>query len=102
MFCGTPRGYGNWSYELYLKAQGDKEWESFQYTTLQGGMVSKQELEQAQLDLDVRTFRQEFEGTFENYAGSVYYNFHPVDNVVDRKIDWTKPLHIGMDLTWTQ
>ena len=97
LFCGTPRGYGNWSYELYLKAQGDKEWESFQYTTLQGGMVSKQELEQAQLDLDVRTFRQEFEGTFENYAGSVYYNFHPVDNVVDRKIDWTKPLHIGMD-----
>ena len=97
LFCGTPRGYGNWSYELYLKAQSDKEWDSFQYTTLQGGMVSQKELEQAQLDLDVRTFRQEFEGTFENYAGSVYYNFHPVDNVVDRKIDWTKPLHIGMD-----
>ena len=60
-------------------------------------MVSKQELEQAQLDLEVRTFRQEFEGTFENYAGSVYYNFHPVENVVDRKIEWSKPLHIGMD-----
>ena len=97
LFCGTPRGYGNWSYELYLKAQGDKEWESFQYTTLQGGMVSKKELEQAQLDLDVRTFRQEFEGTFENYAGSVYYNFHPVESVIERKIDWSKPLHLGMD-----
>ena len=44
--------------------------ESFQYTTLQGGMVSKRELEQAKLDLDQRTFRQEFEGTFENYAGA--------------------------------
>ena len=97
LFCGTPRGYGNWSYELYLKAQGDKEWDSFQYTTLQGGMVSKKELEQAQLDLDVRTFRQEFEGTFENYAGSVYYNFHPVESVIERKIDWSKPLHLGMD-----
>ena len=97
LFCGTPRGYGNWSYELYLKAQGDKEWESFQYTTLQGGMVSQKELEQAQLDLDVRTFRQEFEGTFENYAGSVYYNFHPVESVIERKIDWSKPLHLGMD-----
>jgi hypothetical protein len=97
LMCGTPRGFGNWSYEMYLKGKDDKEWESFQFTTLQGGMVSKQELEQAKLDLDVRTFRQEFEGTFENYAGSVYYNFHPVESVIERKIDWSKPLHIGMD-----
>tara|TARA_R100001082_G_scaffold62271_1_gene34867 strand:- start:1627 stop:2799 length:1173 start_codon:yes stop_codon:yes gene_type:complete len=97
LFCGTPRGYGNWSYELYLKGKQDEEWESFQFTTLQGGMVDKSELEQAKTDLDQRTFRQEFEGTFENYAGTVYYNFHPVENVVEKKIDWTKPLHIGMD-----
>ena len=97
LFCGTPRGYGNWSYELYLKGKQDKEWDSFQYTTLQGGMVNKKELEQARTDLDQRTFRQEFEGTFENYAGTVYYNFHPVENVNNKKIDWEKPLHIGMD-----
>ena len=97
LFTGTPRGYGNWSYEMYLKGKQDEEWESFQFTTLQGGMVDKQELEQARLDLDVRTFRQEFEGTFENYAGSVYYNFHPVESVNDKQIDWKKPLHIGMD-----
>ncbi len=95
--CGTPRGYGNWSYEMFLKGKQDKEWDSFQYTTLDGGMVTKQEIEQAKSDLDQRTFRQEFEGTFENYSGAIYYNFHPVDSVVDRQIDWTKPLHIGMD-----
>jgi hypothetical protein len=60
-------------------------------------MVTPEEIEQAKQDIDIRTFRQEFEGTFENYAGSVYYNFHPVDNVVKRQIDWEKPLHIGMD-----
>jgi len=97
LFTGTPRGYGNWSYEMYLKGKQDEEWESFQFTTLDGGMVNKQELEQARLDLDVRTFRQEFEGTFENYAGAVYYNFHPVESVNDKQIDWKKPLHIGMD-----
>ena len=97
LFTGTPRGYGNWSYEMYLKGKQDEEWESFQFTTLQGGMVDKRELEQARLDLDVRTFRQEFEGTFENYAGAVYYNFHPVESVNDKQIDWKKPLHIGMD-----
>jgi len=98
LMCGSPKGYGNWSYRMYLKGQeGDKEWDSFQFTTLQGGMVSKAEIEQAKQDIDIRTFRQEFEGTFENYAGSVYYNFHPVESVVDKQIDWTKPLHIGMD-----
>ena len=95
--CGTPRGYGNWSYEMFLKGKQDKEWDSFQYTTLDGGMVTKSEIEQAKSDLDQRTFRQEFEGTFENYSGAIYYNFHPIDSVVDRQIDWTKPLHIGMD-----
>jgi PBSX family phage terminase large subunit len=97
LMCGTPKGYGNWSYEMYVKGKQDKEWESFQFTTIQGGMVDKSEVEQAKQDLDQRTFRQEFEGTFENYAGSIYYNFHPVESVVQRQIDWTKPLHIGMD-----
>jgi hypothetical protein len=97
MMCGTPKGYGNWSYEMYLKGKQDDQWQSFQYTTVQGGMVSKEEIEQAKQDIDIRTFRQEFEGTFENYAGAVYYNFHPVESVVDKKIDWSKPLHIGMD-----
>ena len=97
LMCGSPKGFGNWSYRMYLKGKVDAEWDSFQYTTLEGGMVSKEEIEQAKQDIDIRTFRQEFEGTFENYAGAVYYNFHPVDNVVKRQIDWTKPLHIGMD-----
>jgi hypothetical protein len=60
-------------------------------------MVSQDEIEQAKQDVDIRTFRQEFEGTFENYAGSVYYNFHPVENVKHKQLDWTKPLHIGLD-----
>ena len=98
LMCGTPKGYGNWSYEMYLKGKQDDHWGSYQYTTIQGGMVSKAEIEQAKQDIDIRTFRQEFEGTFENYAGAVYYNFHPVDNVVKKEIDWSKPLHIGLDM----
>jgi hypothetical protein len=62
--CGTPKGYGNWAYELYLKGKQDDDWESFQYTTIEGGMVSAEELEQAKQDVDIRTFRQEFEGAF--------------------------------------
>ena len=97
LMCGSPKGFGNWAYRMYLKGQEDGEWDSFQFTTLQGGMVSKEEIEQAKQDIDIRTFRQEFEGTFENYAGAVYYNFHAVENVKEKKIDWSKPLHIGLD-----
>ena len=97
LMCGSPKGYGNWSYRMYEKGKQEPEWDSFQFTTLQGGMVSKEEIEQAKQDIDIRTFRQEFEGTFENYAGAVYYNFHAVDNVEKREIDWSKPLHIGLD-----
>ena len=98
LFCGTPRGFGNWSYELYLKGQNDDpEWQSYQFTTLEGGMVSKQELDQARSDLDIRTFRQEFEASFENYAGQVYYNFHPSESVVKKQLDFARPLHIGLD-----
>ncbi len=97
LMCGSPKGFGNWAYRMYLKGKEDIEWDSFQFTTLQGGMVSKEEIEQAKQDIDIRTFRQEFEGTFENYAGAVYYNFHAVENVKEKKIDWSKPLHIGLD-----
>jgi len=97
LMCGSPKGYGNWAYRMYLKGKEDSEWDSFQFTTLEGGMVSQDEIEQAKQDIDIRTFRQEFEGTFENYAGAVYYNFHPVDNVKKKEIDWSKPLHIGLD-----
>jgi hypothetical protein len=97
LMCGSPKGFGNWSYRMYEKGKRDMEWDSFQFTTLEGGMVPKEEIEQAKQDIDIRTFRQEFEGTFENYAGAVYYNFHAVDNVQEKKIDWQKPLHIGLD-----
>ena len=97
LMCGSPKGYGNWSYRMYLKGKEDEEWDSFQFTTLQGGMVPAEEIQQAKQDVDIRTFRQEFEGTFENYAGAVYYNFHAVDNVKQKEIDWSKPLHIGLD-----
>ena len=40
LFLGTPRVFGNWAYELFLKEQTDKQWKSFKYTTLEGGIVT--------------------------------------------------------------
>ena len=35
LFCGSPRGFGNWSYELFKLAESNNDWQSFKYTTLQ-------------------------------------------------------------------
>ena len=95
LFCGTPRGYGNWSYNLFTKE--DDNWASFQFTTLDGGQVSANEIEQAKADLDERTFNQEYMASFVNYAGQIYYNFDRKENVIDKYEPKTAEIHIGMD-----
>ena len=95
LFCGTPRGYGNWSYNLFTKE--DNNWASFQFTTLDGGQVSANEIEQAKADLDERTFNQEYMASFVNYAGQIYYNFDRKENVIDKYEPKTAEIHIGMD-----
>ena len=97
LFCGTPRGFGNWGYDMYVKGQSDKEWQSFKFTTLEGLQVPKEEIEQAKEDLDERTFQQEYMASFVNYAGMIYYNFDRNKNIIDNYSNPYKTLHIGLD-----
>ena len=97
LFCGSPRGFGNWSYELFKQGETNKDWSSFKYTTLEGGQVDDNEIEQARQDLDIRTFQQEYEATFVNYSGMIYYNFNRQKNIIDKYNKDTAVLHIGLD-----
>ena len=97
LFCGTPRGFGNWSYDLYTKGQSDKEWKSFKYTTLEGMQVPAEEIEQAKDDLDERTFQQEYMASFVNYSGMIYYNFDRNKNLIESFKNKILTLHIGLD-----
>ena len=97
LFCGSPRGFGNWSYELFKQGESNKDWQSFKYTTLEGGQVSSEEIEQAKQDLDVRTFQQEYEATFVNYSGMIYYNFNRQKNIIEKYERDSAFLHIGLD-----
>jgi len=97
LFCGSPRGFGNWSYELFKQNETNKDWASFKYTTLEGGQVDDNEIEQAKQDLDERTFQQEYEATFVNYSGMIYYNFNRQKNIVDKYDKDAGVLHIGLD-----
>lgn len=98
LFIGTPKGIGNWAYEIYQNQQDDPtNWASFSYTTLDGGNVPAEEIEQAKKDLDERTFRQEYLASFETFAGRIYYAFDRAQNV--RKYELATPdvIYVGMD-----
>lgn len=97
MFIGTPRGYNHF-YDLYHDVQGRPHWSTFQFTTEQGGNVTRQELESATQELDERTYRQEFQASFENLAtGMVYYAFDRNANVRPVDHDPRLPLFWSLD-----
>src|SRR5438128_3575585 len=81
LFIGTPKGFNHF-YDLFRNAASRPDWTAFQFTTLEGGNVAPEELESAARELDERTYRQEFQATFENLAhGLVYYAFDRRENV---------------------
>lgn len=96
LFIGTPKGRNHF-YDLWATGVDEAEgWDSFQYTTLDGGNVPSEEIEQAKLDLDERTFNQEYCAEFVTYSGLIYYAFSR-EQTVKKIEDNGGTLHIGMD-----
>jgi hypothetical protein len=99
--AGTPKSY-NLLYELYARGIDDvwkkRGWRSWSFKTLDNPFIPKDEIENARLNLDPKSFAQEFEASFETMSGKVYYAF-------DRKLHASKvlrfnprlPIWIGQD-----
>ena len=66
------------------------------YSWFSSDVLAPAEIEQARQDLDPRTFRQEYEGSFEGYEGRLYYAFGE-HNLKQCEYDPTLPIYIGMD-----
>jgi hypothetical protein len=100
LLISTPAGYNHF-YKIYLAAHNEPDWAVHTYTTLEGGNVTPEETESARHDMDERTFRQEYEASFESLAGRVYYAFdrrqYPQGNVSDVKDIDGAPILVGMD-----
>lgn len=74
-FIGTPNGYDH-LYDAYLRGQGkDKDWKSWQYTTVDGGYVPEEEIKKAKSMMDERAFKTEFLASFETTGNRAAYNF---------------------------
>lgn len=100
LFIGSPKGFAK-LYKGYNAGQPgaskDPATMSWQFTTLDGGNVPQEEVDAARRDLDPRTFRQEYEASFETYAGRVIYGFERKHSVKPCPYDPALPVHIGMD-----
>ena len=99
LFLGTPKGKGNFFFDLYNMAATDKTWGAWQFTTLEGGNVPEEEIEAAKNDLDPMTWLQEYGASFNTATNQVYYAFKPENNVKEYKIekDKLKNIIIGTD-----
>ena len=101
MFIGTPKGSTNWAKDIYDSYLTKSGWSSYSFTTLDGGNVPAEEIEQARQDLAPKVFRQEYEATWESFAGVIFgefgdHNIRPADAVTERE-----PLIAGVDFNVT-
>jgi len=99
LFISTPEGTASWFYDLWCYVDEDTtgDWKRWCFTTIQGGNVPPEEVEAARAQLDPRTFRQEFEASFENLSGLVAISFN--DANIDKEVRDLPilPLLLGVD-----
>jgi len=99
LFISTPDGTASWFYDLWCYCEDDptKEWQRWCYTTIEGGNVPATEIEAARAQLDPRTFRQEFEASFENLSGLVAVSFSDENISPNAKDISIQPILLGVD-----
>jgi len=78
----------------YAENHTDSDW-AF-YTWYSADVLTPEELKAVKNELDERTFRQEYEGSFESVEGKAYYNFSK-ENLKFCKYQKGKTVHVGMD-----
>ncbi|CAO3459743.1 hypothetical protein [Azospirillum argentinense] len=108
LIIGTPKAF-NWLYDLYMLGQrGDtyvdaagrtrkNPWRSWQFPTITSPFIPASEVEAARTDMDEKSFRQEFEASFETMSGRVYHCFDRALHLGDFPFNPALPIWIGQD-----
>jgi hypothetical protein len=73
------------------------EWKSWQFPTITSPFIPKREIESKRRDMDPKSFRQEYEASFETMSGRVYYSFDRKTHVGNYPFNPRLPIYIGMD-----
>jgi len=105
----SPEGVSGWFYELVLLLtdadQADpglqrldpEQWALYEYTSLQGGNIPPQEIEEARRTLALEVFQREYEAKIISNSGLVASCFSMLNLDSTVEDDENLPLYIGMD-----
>lgn len=98
LFLGTPRGHDH-LHALWEKGQdpGELDWQSWQFTTIEGGNVSEEEIEAARRELSQEVFEQEYLGSFVVFAGRAYRAFTRATHCAPLTYNPRAPLCLSFD-----
>jgi hypothetical protein len=108
IIIGTPKAF-NWLHDVYVMGQRGEvyrtkkgraklnDWKSWQFPTITSPFIPRSEIAAARHDMDEKSFRQEFEASFETMSGRVYYAFDRQIHVGKYKFNPKLPIWIGMD-----
>lgn len=79
-FVGVPEGRNHF-YDLTQRAKAIEvdegkrsDWKTYHWVS--SDIVAPEEIAKAKSEMDELVFRQEYEGSFENFSGRAYYNFN--------------------------
>ena len=108
LIIGTPKSF-NQLYDLYMLGQRGETyltpkgrrvrnvWKSWQFPTITSPFIPKSEIEAAKSDMDEKSFKQEFEASFESMSGRVYHSFDRKLHVGEYVFNPRLPIWIGQD-----
>ena len=101
-FLSTPRGK-DYFYSMYMKGQGDKDWQSFKFSTYDNPYINKDEIDDAKSQLPSPVFAQEYMADPMENAANPFGISYIKECITDMSND--EPAFFGIDLAksydWT-
>lgn len=97
LLISTPKGY-NWFYEQFNNAKSLSNWDCFQFTSIEGGNIPEEEIEDKKRTMSKKMFNQEYLASFETLSNRVYEMYDVIKNHCDTEDDWRfGDIHVGID-----
>jgi len=107
LIISTPNGYDEF-YDLAMKAKrlqeaGNKNWAYFHYTSIEGGNIEEEEIEQARKTMSPKMFAQEYLASFETMTNRIYdgytesINSNSKIDALIREVNLPHDILVGID-----
>lgn len=77
----TPDGKGSPTHKFFKKLMSTQAWTNHHWFSEDNPYLDRKEIELAKMELDEKSYNQEFRASWESYEGLAYYNFDELIHV---------------------